>query len=140
MPGIIRSWIQKIAGHPRKVFLIDGLGACLTAILLLFLGTSTNLLGIPRPVTVCLAAIAGVAAYFSLSRYFYFTGNWQPELKFIIIFNLGYCVVTAGLLVYFFRAITTIGWIYFLSEIAVILCLVALEWRVLSQNRQRNPE
>lgn len=138
MPGRITTLIEELSARPRRLFLIDGLGACLTMLLLFVLGAGKVIrFGVPHGVMICLASIAGVYAYFSLSRYFYFNGKWQKELKGIILFNLGYCVVTAGLLVYYTNAVTSLGWIYFIAEIIVMLGLVVLEWKVLERSKSK---
>ncbi len=122
--------VQKLSLRPFTIFLVDGLGALLTALLLVgLLSNFEALFGIPRPISKQLACIAGLFALYSLGCFFIGPKNWKPYLFAIMIANLLYCVITLSLCV--MQPITVLGWAYFLGEIMVICSLVFLEWQLL---------
>jgi hypothetical protein len=120
---------------PRRLFLIDGLGALLTASLLAFLlAPLERYFGMPVWVLYPLAAVAGVFALYSLLCYARFPANWQPYLRGIAVANLSYCVLTAVLVVYFWGQLTVLGVLYFVGEMGVVIGLVAVEVGVYRRN------
>jgi hypothetical protein len=124
----MKTWVD----HPQRIFLLDGIGAFLTAAMLMgVLAPFEAVFGMPREVLFVLAAIAGVFAMYSLSCYRFAGQHWRPLLKVISIANLLYCCLTLALVVLLYSQLTLWGVGYFLLEIAVVLGVVVLEWRVL---------
>ena len=118
--------INRLAQKPRALFLVDGIGAFITAFLLLaILRTFNEYVGMPPAVLTC-----------SISCYFLLNDNWQPFLKAISVANLLYCCLTSGLVIYYYNSLTILGVIYFLAEIIIIVVLVYVELKVL--NRLKN--
>lgn len=114
----------------KKLFLLDGLGATLTALLLSqVLGRYESLFGMPREILFTLAGIACSFAVYSLLCYLFLNQNWQPFLKGIAIANTSYCVITLCLLVYQNDSLTFWGFAYFSGEIIVILILARAEFK-----------
>ncbi len=112
----------------KKLFLIDCLGALISAFLLGIVLVKYKLqIRMPVDVLYLLAAIAGVFAIYSSICYFTFKQNGKPFLIAIAIANLLYCFLTIGLVIYFFAELTTLGMIYFIGELIVILTLVYFE-------------
>ena len=118
--------------NQRNIFLIDGLGACVSA---LFLGVLLVELeahfGMPRMVLYYLAGLAGLFAIYSLTCHFRKPHNWQPFLMAIIIANLLYSCLTTGLVIYFIEPLTNLGLAYFVLEVIIIWIIVWLEWNTL---------
>jgi hypothetical protein len=114
--------------NPKKLFLIDSIGALLSAILLgLVLARFENIFGMP-PKT--LYALSFIACIFSIYSFLCFSGkieNWRPYLKIIAIANLLYCLLTIGLIIYFYQKLTVLGLIYFVLEIIIITILAMIE-------------
>jgi len=124
----MRQVINSLILQPKKLFLIDGLGACLTTFFLLaILIPFEQFFGMPRPALIFLSVIALCYALFSFGCYYYITENWKPFLNIISIANLAYCFITAGFVIYFYSLLTTLGVTYFLLEISLICGLVTLE-------------
>lgn len=122
---------EKLTQHPRLIFLIDGLGAALTAFLLsTVLARFEAFFGMPRPVLYWLSGIACLFAMYSFACYFLLKDNWKPFLRVIALANLGYCCLTLGLLFYHAQNLSIWGFAYFLGEIAVIAFLARLELRL----------
>jgi hypothetical protein len=115
---------------PKQLFLIDGLGALLTAFLLgTVLTTFQSLFGMPINVLFLLAAIAVVYAVYSFFNHFRMQKNWKVYMKIIAIANFAYCLLTIGLMIFFCQELTTLGFAYFIIEAFIILSLATLEFR-----------
>ncbi|MEQ9298968.1 MAG: hypothetical protein RIF33_10410 [Cyclobacteriaceae bacterium] len=113
----------------RKLFLIDAIGAIVTAGMLgLVLPKLEPYIGMPQYVLNPLAMAVCVYAVYSFACYWLIPRNGQVFLRAIAIANSLYCAVTLGLIIYLFDGLTLLGIIYFLGEISVILALVRLEW------------
>jgi len=112
----------------NNVFLVDGLGAALSA---LFLGgvlpSLQAWIGMPRGV---LYVLAGFAALFALNACLAhrFGGERKAQwLRVTAALNLSYCALTGILSAVYFEDLEALGVAYFLGEIAVILGLVAAQ-------------
>lgn len=119
-------------GLPSKnLFLIDGLGALLSAFLLgIVLVYFESSFGMPRAGLYFLSGIACILATFSLTNYFLIKETRKLYLKLIGYANLLYCCLTLALTLYFYHEITVLGVIYFLGELSIIVTLAAVELRI----------
>lgn len=116
----------------RKIFLIDGLGALLTAFLVgIVLTNFQEYVGMALEILISLALVALVFCTYSLSCFLLLKSGWKPFLIAIATANLLYCVTTTTLLILFFNQLTTLGIMYFLGEIIVIGILVYFEFSIL---------
>lgn len=121
--------------NPKKLFLIDGLGALLTAFLTgVVLRMFVNTFGMPPKLLSILSILACIFAVYSMSCYFLIGKNWRTYLKIIAVANLMYCLLTAVLVMLLYQQITILGIIYFIGEILIILGLVYVELSVSSKN------
>ncbi len=122
--------LKNMTSNPKQLFLIDCLGALLSAILLGVVLTSFEpIFGMPRNVLFGLAALACLFAIYSFWNHVRFKENWRPYLQGIAIVNLLYCGLTAALVVYFRQELTKWGLLYFLLEMLVIIALVLVEFK-----------
>lgn len=120
---------DKVTLTPRKLFLIDGLGASLTVLLLSqVVAPFERTFGMPSRVVYALAALAGVFAVYSLTCHFLLSTDWRPYLRGIAVANMLYCALSLGCCVYFADSLTALGWTYFAGEILIVLALVRTEW------------
>jgi hypothetical protein len=120
--------IKKLTQNPKKLFLIDGLGAFLTAfILFVILRTFNEYIGMPKYILTLLSIIALVFCVYSFSCFFFLNKNRKPFLLINSIANMLYCCLTLGLIIYYFPQLTILGLTYFLLEILVIGGLVYAE-------------
>jgi hypothetical protein len=118
---------------PRKLFLVDSLGALLSAILLgLALIRFENIFGIPQNVLYVLSVIPCIFAIYSFLCFLSKAENLQPLMRIIAIANLFYCCLTAGLMVCFYQKLTVLGLIYFVLEIIIISILAFIELKIVS--------
>lgn len=123
--------LKNLKTNPKTIFLIDGLGAVLTAILLGFVLTNFEAyFGMPCNVLYCLAVVACIFMFYSLACYTFLKNRWRAFLSIIMVANLLYCGLTIALVCYYYSRLTPLGITYFLLECLVILGLVWLERRV----------
>ncbi len=127
----IRSIIYYFSRNPRKLFLIDGLGAALTTFFLFFvLRPYHNYFGVPINILTYLSIIGLIYCAYSMSCYFLLKDYWSSSLRTIGISNLLYAISTIVLLYSYYNVLTRIGLFYFLAEILIIVLLVYVELRV----------
>lgn len=121
--------------NPKQLFLIDSLGALLSAILLGFiLVRFENTFGMPARVLYPLSFIACIFSIYSLLCFLVKIGNWRICLKIIAIANLLYCCLTLGLIIYVYQKLTILGIIYFVLEIIIITILLIIELKTASNS------
>lgn len=119
-----------IPSTPRAVFLMDGLGALLSMVMLGgVLVRFEAEFGMPKTVLFWLASAAAVFAVYSLSCSFFLPANWRPLLRIILFSNAAYAVISAALVVCFYGRLTGLGLTYFALELLVLALVVWVEWR-----------
>jgi len=117
-----------------NIFLIDSIGAILTASLLFFvLADNYDFFGVSRKYLLILAGIVVFFAVYSMACHFLLRENWRPFLKVIAALNTSYCILTCFLLIGFLPDITPWGVAYFSGEILLISGLVFVELRIMKQ-------
>jgi hypothetical protein len=135
MVGKIQQVIDQVTANPRRLLLIDCLGALVTAGCLAFvLAPLETYFGMPRNILFPLAIAAGCFALYSGTCYFLSDGKRPLWLTIIATANLLYCCVTAWLLFQMNEQLTPLGLIYFILEILVILVLVRVEYMAVGRN------
>ncbi len=136
----MQQYFNKLLLKPKRLFLIDGLGAFLTAFFLFaILRTFNEYFGMPQTTLVFLSIIALAFSFYSFCCFFLVNNNWHPFLRAITIANLLYCCLTLGLVIYNYPRLTFLGVTYFLLEIIIVCGLVFLEINVLTiSNRRRD--
>ena len=114
--------------NPRTIFLIDGIGAIISAVMLgIVLPLLQDLIGMPTEVLYYLASAAVMFAIYSLSCAFIVPANWPTFLRIIAFVNLTYCVVSVGLVYYFYPQLTKLGIAYFAIEKLIVIYIVMME-------------
>jgi len=127
----LRKVINYLSGKPKSLFLIDGIGAMLTAFFLFAVLRNFNeYFGMPETLLAYLAAIAVCFCIYSAACFVFLKDNWTPYLRGIGIANLLYCILTTGFLIIYYSQLTIIGATYFILEIAIICGLVCIELNV----------
>lgn len=129
------SFLSEVVHNPRKIFLLDSLGALLSAFFLLcILLPFEGQFGMPQQILLILSAIAVVFAIYSVSCFLFVRANWRPFLKSLYVANLTYCCLTAMLVALNYNQLTWLGLSYFLIEIVLIGMLVAIERQAVVKN------
>lgn len=120
--------IGKLKGNPRKVFLLDAIGALASLFsFLCVLYPLESYFGVPTPTIFLLSVIAVVLFSYSFSCFKLIKQNWKPYLKIIILLNSLYILFSIGLIFYHFNELTFLGISYFVIEITVILIVLYIE-------------
>ena len=118
----------------KNIFLIDGIGAIITATLLFFiLMNFQGFFGVPWYILYLFAGFATLLAAYSLTIHFVsrFTRRirFRETLLLVAVFNFFYCISTAYVM-FQLKGITSWGLAYFIGEIAIIMGLVFIELRI----------
>lgn len=114
----------------KNLFLIDGIGAIITALLLSkVLARYESIFGMPANLLYILAGIAACFALYSLTCYWRIKEGGAPFLTGIAVANTLYCIATLGIVAYRFDSLTGLGVAYFIGEVLVVMGLVSVELR-----------
>ena len=123
--------IEKFISNPKRLFLIDGLGAILSSFLLGYvLVKLEKVFGIPYKT---LYLLGSMPVFFAIYDLYCFRKNIEYLsilLKGIAIINLIYCSISLGFAFYHVETITIFGCIYILIEILIIITLSIIEYKV----------
>lgn len=114
--------------NPKTIFILDGLGALLSAFLLgVVLVKLERFFEIPKEALYILAIIPCVFAIYDLYCWLFIKKGFGKYLKIIAYANLLYCFLSLAMAIYHYQVITYLGWIYIIIEIAIILFIVKIE-------------
>jgi hypothetical protein len=129
MSNKTKRWLSL---NPRKVLLLDGIGALFSAFLLgIVLVRYQHLIGMSEKVLYILAFFPIVfAVYDFICLLFCKNDKLNFYVKIIALANLSYCVISAILLIIHFPALTLLGIIYFVIEIIIVAFIAYLEWNI----------
>ncbi len=131
---IFRQVINKMVVHPKRLFLIDGLGALLSAFLLgVVLVKLESIFGIPATALYILAFLPCIFALYDLYCYLRVKKNQKYFLTAIAFMNLIYCFVSIGIVLQHYQKITAFGWGYILIEILILIALITIELKTASK-------
>lgn len=131
MTAFLNSVIQKLAQQPKLVFLIDGVGACISAaVLLAVIQPFPAFWGIPSKVAYTLALPAILLALFSGGCYLFLKIRFWLFIRLVAIGNVAYCVAVLLLTVSYFSVLTMMGKAYTTVELVIIGGLAYIELKV----------
>lgn len=123
--------IEKIRNKPQLLFVIDGLGALLSAFLLgVVLVRFEGLLGIP---TTTLYALAVLPIFFAIYDGYCYTNsknNIGQSLKIIATMNVLYCCLSVACIFYHQETISIYAELYIFIEILIVLALAFVEYKL----------
>jgi hypothetical protein len=115
---------------PKKLFLIDAIGALVSAI---FLGVVlVNLqayIGMPHDVLYLLAFLPVLFFIYSISCYSFIKNNWKPYLRIIAVVNILYCILSISMIIIHASSLTILGYVYFIVEVIIVGVLAVVEYR-----------
>lgn len=127
-----------MTSNPKKIFLIDSIGAFLSATLLFVILTFfIQEFGLPKMILYFLFSVACIFSIYSVLCYYLFYKQWRTYLRTVLIANILYCILTILILVVFRNSVTLLGFIYFILEIIIISCIVVIELKTLSKNDEK---
>ena len=120
----------------KNIFIIDAVGALLSALLLgLVLPALNSWVGMPLPT---LYFLAGLPIFFGLYDVacVYFVHHQQAIwIRIILFLNSAYCVLTLGLMYIHYEQLHVLGLVYFIIEQIVLIVMIKIQWRL---NKQLN--
>lgn len=120
---------------PKQMFLIDGIGAVLTALCLgVVLPLFHEHIGLPKEVLIAMGGAGVFYGIYSFSCFFFIRSRYVASLKLLILANLLYCVASAAVVTFYVEQMTLLGLGYFALEVLVILGVVFLEMNVLKNH------
>ncbi len=126
MTSKLNRMIEKLS--PRTIFLVDGMGALLSTLLLVFLlAPYPTIFGMSQRIIYALSMPAAIFTIYSMGCYLLNIQKWKPYLQGIAIANCLYCLLTFWLLIQQYKSLTMIGLAYFIGEIIVVLLVVNCE-------------
>lgn len=122
------SNINKLNLNPRKLFLIDGIGALTSSIFLGFiLPLFQELIGMPTNILLYLSLFATALFFYSTYCFHSIKTNFSKHFIRISIANYSYCLISIFLLIIHFSQLTALGISYFIVEKLIVLTLATLE-------------
>ena len=122
--------INKFKSKPKRLFLLDGLGALLSAFLLgVVLVHFESSFGIPKHALYILAIIPLFFIMYDVLCYFLAKERVGTFLRIIACLNLGYCFLSLLLAFSHIEQIKVLGWAYLTIEIIIVLFIAQLEWK-----------
>lgn len=128
---MIRQFIQDLRDNPRKLFIVDGLGAVVTAFSLsVILVRFEHIFGIPPYMLYILAIFPVVYGLFDIYSFRSNESKWPKYLRVVAILNLSYCFISLAMAFYHAQSIRVWGWLYLINEIIVIVVLSIFELSV----------
>ncbi len=124
--------LQKILSpfikNPKQLFILDGLGAMLSAFMLgVVLVYFQAIIGMPINTLYFLAAVPCVFILFNFFGYLSKTNKVRSFLKTIAYFNISYCFISLAFTFFHMESLTALGWFYFIVEILLVLTVAYLE-------------
>lgn len=120
--------LEKLLSNPRRLFLIDAMGALVTcSVQVLFLLLPAKYFEIPEGILKSLISVAFAFFIYSISCYFFAGDKWKLLLRVIATLNIIYCGYTVGIIFYFAEQLTILAKWYFWSEVLIILTMAFVE-------------
>lgn len=131
MDKIFEKLTRHLAKNPGRLFLIDSVGALLTAVMLCaMLSNLSPYFGMPKTTLTLLFSIAACFCFYSAACFLLVKVKWTLYIKLISFANLLYCALTIASLFIHYNKLTILDLMYFLAETAIICLLVYIELTV----------
>ncbi|QNR23856.1 hypothetical protein [Croceimicrobium hydrocarbonivorans] len=133
-----KSLLNKVITEPQRAFLIDGLGAMASALLLgLLLPSFEEFFGVPSDTLYCLASIPLFYAVYDWGVYLIKPKRIDWFLILIALLNLAYCGLSFKLIFQDLSSPTIYGKLYFGIEIGLVFILGCFELYLGLKKRNR---
>lgn len=130
----IFAQLDKLSNNAKVVFLLDAIGALLSALFIFIILTYfENQIGVPAKTLIFLIIVAIVLSIFSFCCYLIQNKNLKQNLKVISRANIIYCILTIITLFAYRQVITKLGLLYFIFEIFIIILIVIVELKTINK-------
>ncbi len=135
---IFQEIINQLASEPKRIFLLDGFGALVSAFFLgIVLVKFESYFGMPKKELYYLAGAACLFFIYDLVCYYKAKSNWRRFVKGIAWINLMYCFVSLGLVIFNQEKITALGYVYFVIEIMILIVMINIEFKAASSSLEK---
>lgn len=125
------SIIDRANQDPHFIFLIDGIGASITALaLLLILPHLPEVFTMPVNILYFLGTIALLFAAYSLGNYFAKLSKVKLLISIIAFANLAYCLFSVFIMLQLGDRLSSMDVVYFVGEVMIISALAIFELKV----------
>ena len=122
---------DQLAQNAEILFVVDGLGAALSAVMLgVVIPQMETFFGLPSQMLCILAIVPIVFLLYDFFCYLYLRRKVGMGLRIIASLNLVYCLLSLYLATCQHASITIFGWGYLFLEIIIIVALASLEFIV----------
>ncbi len=123
--------IKYFTENPKPLFLIDSIGAFMTAFSLFVIVRQFDVyFGMPKRELTFLSVLAVCFCSYAAACFLFLKTGLKPFIRYMGIANILYCALTTGLLIKYYPLLTIIGKTYFLIEIVIICVLSYIELTV----------
>ncbi len=125
--------------NKKNIFILDAVGALISAACLgIVLPMMQNWVGLPVTTLYFLSMFPMLFAVYSLSC-FYYVDHANPKwLNIISTLNTLYCILTFSILCFHWNDVQNFGALYFISEIIIVLWVVAVERKIIIQLKEKS--
>lgn len=118
------------ASQPKKLFLVDAIGAAISALLLaVVLPLLQPLFGLPPKVLYFLTLWPVLFILFDSLAYQQKFGTVRRNLRTIALCNACYCVLSLATVSWHAASVRPLGWAYIIGEVALVMCVAFIEWK-----------
>lgn len=125
-----KGFLTQFVAKPKRIFVMDGLGAWLSMVLLYWvLAPFEQLFGMPANIVYVLAGIAFGLFLYSAGCQFFIKSSWKPFIGLLVIFNAAYTLISLVLIILHADKLTVFGWTYFVLELIVIGVIIMIEYK-----------
>jgi hypothetical protein len=125
--SIINSFVKK----PNTLFLVDSIGAFISAFCLLIISRYySDYFGINHSTFQLLLILPIVFCIYSACCFLFVKRSFKPFIQIIALANLLYCIISLILLGTLFSEITILGLSYFVVELTIIALIISIEFKV----------
>jgi len=137
----MKKLLNYFSEKQKTLFLVDSLGALMTAISLFVIVRPLNAyFGMPKEVLTYLSALAVLFCMYSGACFLFLNKGMKPFIRLIGMANLLYCALTMGLLIKYYPLLTLLGITYFFIEIVIICGLSIVELSVAARRKENRYE
>ena len=128
-----KSMQSKLAMNPKHLFLIDGIGALVSAFLLgVVLVRYSDVIGLEDKTLLLVASFPCIFALYDFLCLFFVNKSYSSYIMIIAGSNLLYCFLSIGIAFYHVDTLTILGWTYIIIEVVIVMILSLIEYKVAS--------
>lgn len=126
-----QSIISYFVKNPKTIFLVDSIGAFLSAFCLMIISRFySNYFGINPSTFQLLTILPILFCIYSACCYLLIKRSFKSFILIIAIANFLYCLITLVLMFTLYSELTILGLSYFVIELMIIALIISIEFKV----------